>query len=55
MRRSMRRWMVLGLYWEKSWPVWDRSRMKTFFRAFSSLGEGMLVDRVKGWPKAWAA
>ena len=40
MRRSMRRWMVLGLYWEKSWPVWARSRTKIFFSALSALGTG---------------
>ena len=53
MRRSMRRWMVFGLYWEKSWPVWARSRMKIFFIAFSALGAGALAAR-GGLPKAWA-
>ena len=53
MRRSMRRMMVLGLYWEKSWPVWARSRMKIFFSAFSALGAG---GEAGGGvlPKAWA-
>jgi hypothetical protein len=51
MRRSMRRWMVEGLYWEKSWPVWARSRMKIFFSAFSvwrvrGRGPGRLAEGV---------
>ena len=36
MRLSMRRRMVLGLYKEKSWPVWLRNRIKILFITFSA-------------------
>src|ERR1039458_9780681 len=53
MRRSEERWMVFGLYWEKSWPVWARSRIKSSFITFSALGAGAVAVR-GSLPKAWA-
>jgi hypothetical protein len=37
--------MVLGLYWEKLWPVWAFRRIKIFFREFSILGVGATGGR----------
>ena len=49
MRRSIRRRIVLGLYWEKSWLVCVRSRRKIFFSAFSVTGVSPLAESL---PKA---
>jgi hypothetical protein len=50
--RSMRRWRVPVLYWEKSWPVWARSRRMILFKAlpdFSGNGFSSLAGLSVAW------